>query len=677
MTGLIRNVDAEQSLKIKSWKTMACKINELPVEIDLQIWSHLSLAELSMLSQCDKTINKLLNFYILHTAIMHWGCSQGDRLLIRKALSYGADASIIEIDDADPSTSTNFGLPLRDHPANRLTRASTLALVAERGDEVTFQFLLDHGARVDPCILNDLRWPSMSKFLLDPSRMQLLQQCIKNGLIDDMATHEESIDRLLIEPVGSTADLDESDWWAKGANPHLNLLQNTDEGVKSAVVAFVLLESISVARFLASFAPSWYNYPIEFLLRAYYGYDWLRLMLFVPPVIPRITPTTAEWLVLIAAHQMASSRSTKMMDVLLEAQIDIGKDTAEISFPFGRRTRDTMTEGWVIDPKGLTGVDAVFVYVLAVDCTKPFEPGALSASQGLQYLFQKGASLGDTIFWRPEDLSEGCIRPLYWYAWRKWDCERGLLHDEAFSMLKILLRKGAVKSVLKHYLTVCKCTCSSTQSALTLSQRQVILARWAALVDIMTIGFHPHDTPRLSRMLSHLLQSIVKDALDLDLDSLEINTPHLLLARLNRGIINMRHVLTIRKLIEKGANLRCTALWGGKVESMLEVVSSSFKRDLKPDSIRYKLQRSFVRGLVKLGAKPLEDGEFSGGLELDEEQCFGFVLGCDPASKKIPAYEGVIPEEEIPLWTLDGVPLLCLPESCFPKRRIWEYSPSR
>ncbi|CAG9951360.1 unnamed protein product [Clonostachys rosea f. rosea IK726] len=128
----------------------------------------------------------------------------------------------------------------------------------------------------------------MSKFLLDPHRMQLLHKCIKNGLIDDMTNHEESIDRLLIEPVGSSAGLDESGWWAKGANPHLSLLQNTDEGVKSAVVAFVLLESISVARFLASFAPSWHNHPIEFLLRAYYGYDWLRLMLFVPQSFPEL-----------------------------------------------------------------------------------------------------------------------------------------------------------------------------------------------------------------------------------------------------------------------------------------------------------------------------------------------------------------------------------------------------
>ncbi|CAH0046056.1 unnamed protein product [Clonostachys solani] len=656
---------------------MACKIKELPTEIDLQIWSHLSLTELSMLSQCDKTINKLLNFYLLHTAIMFWGCSQRDRLLIRKALSYGADASIIEVDEADPSASTNFGLPLRDHPTKRLTRVSTLALVAESGDEVTFQFLLDHGARVDPCILSDSRWPSMSKFLLAPHRMQLLYQCIKNGLIDEMANPKESIDRLLIEPVGSSADLDESDWWAKGAIPRLSLLQNTDGRDKSAVVASVLLESISVARFLASFVPSWRNHPIEFLLRAYYGYDWLRLMLFVPPVIPKLTRTTTEWLVLIAAHQMASSGSTKMIDVLLEAQIDISKDTTEIGFPFGRRTIDALTEEWLIDPKWLTGVDAVYVYVLSVDCTKPTQPGALSASQGLEYLFQKGASLGKTLFWGPEGLSIGCIRPLYWYAWRKWDCERGLLHDEAFSMLKILLRKGAVKAMLKDCLTVCKCTRSPTQSALTLSQRQVILARWAVLLDIMTIEYsiHPHYTPGLSRMLSHLLRSIVKEALDLDLDSPEINTPHLLVARLNRGIINIRHALTIRKLIEKGANLRCTAVWGGKPESILEAVSSSFKQNLKPDTMRYKLQRSFVRGLITLGAKPLGDDEFSGGLEVDEEQCFGFVFGADPASKTLPAYEGVIPEEEIPLWTLDGVPLLCLPESCFPKRRIWELSP--
>ncbi|CAG9983539.1 unnamed protein product [Clonostachys byssicola] len=417
-------------------------------------------------------------------------------LLTQRALSYDADVSIIEIDEAGPSASTNFGLPLRDHPANRLTRVSTIALVAGGGDEFTF---LDHGARIDPCILSDSRWPSISNFLLDSHRIQLLHHCIKNGLIDDMRNHEESIDRLLIEPVSSSADLDESDWWAKGANPHLSLLQNTYEGVKSAVVAIVLLESISVARFLASFAPSWDNHPIEFLLRAYYGYDWLRLMLFVPP--------------------MASSGSTKMMDVLLDARIDIAKDTEEIGFQFGRRTRDTMTEGWLIDPKGLTGVDAVYVYVLSVDCTKATEPGTLSASQGLQYLFQKGASLGDTVFWRREDLSEGCIRPLYWYAWRKWDCESALLHDEAFSMLKILLRKVAVKSMLKHYLTVCKCTCSTTESAPTLSQRRVILARWAALVDLMTTGFHPHDASRLTRMLSHLFQSVVRNALDLDLDS--------------------------------------------------------------------------------------------------------------------------------------------------------------
>ncbi|CAG9983540.1 unnamed protein product [Clonostachys byssicola] len=138
----------------------------------------------------------------------------------------------------------------------------------------------------------------------------------------------------------------------------------------------------------------------------------------------------------------------------------------------------------------------------------------------------------------------------------------------------------------------------------------------------------------------------------------------------------MTHALTIPKLIEKAANLRCTALWGGKVESILEAVSSSFKQGLNPDSMRYKLQCSFVRGLIKLGAKPLESGEFSGGLDVYEEKCFGFVFGCDPASKKIPAYEGVMQEGEIPLWTLDGVPLLCLPKSCFPKRRIWEYSPS-
>ncbi|CAH0046545.1 unnamed protein product [Clonostachys solani] len=598
-------------------------MNELPTEIYLHISGWLTLRELARLNQCNRSINNrwesyLLSIPVARDQLMYWGCCRGQTWAIQKAISYGADVSAVgvwsnfEIAE-NPVYSTCLNLP---------DTKSTLVLAAQQDDLVAYEFLLRAGARIDPADNRGKRWELLAGCLFNFQRPEPLRLYLKFGSKRDIPYFQNELDRTLRKSVFNRVGEDACRAWLDlGANPLAVGGGHGSEGSGSALAMAMVTGPVPLARLMRT--------------RASADLSLAHLYSFVHSgfCVPSYHESVACISVLAAAHNLADSGLPEMIDLSLEAHENINMTVvSQLDLPGPRQ--------WYM-------MNAVMAYVLRVDCDRDQKAGILSPSEGLQYLFHKGAL---AIHTHAGHLGGYPTHSLLWLFWHKWDRLEGLLNNEVHAILRILARKKAAWGLLLGFLSSIRTGRNNTRLIKNTEQHNIITSRWSSLLDLVLIErncflvLKDEMNNLLFRLLLYTMEQIVK--LDLALSDI---TPGTVSPDTDCSTAECE-VITIQKLINKGADIKWTPTWGEyKGHSILDWIARWYIRheSLHMPTVQYNQQRSFVNTLVRLGAERPDD-LLSGLLsepDIAYERWARFVFG-------------EVPEEEVLLWNSRAAPLL-------------------
>ncbi|CAH0055311.1 unnamed protein product [Clonostachys solani] len=318
---------------------------------------------------------------------------------------------------------------------------------------------------------------------------------------------------------------------------------------------------------------------------------------------------------LSAAMRMAQTGETGIVDMLLTSRLGINRPlVADL------QVLEESVEGhYMITP--------VWAYVLA-DFSERQQTGPLSASEGLQYLFHHGAVIRATTQLRMK--SEKPPPSLLEMFWAKNNGFATLLNDDLYGMIRILIRKQAVRGAVHSFL-LWKDNVSGLDPGFLVQrmvphprlvpspeQKQVIVHRWNAILDLLLtprnvdIGFQEE----LNDMLFLFLMNVVKKAASEDFREAQNKAPdtHLIASAIDMfgpgpGLPEELDPVTIRKLIEKGADIRWRPPWGEyKGRSILEAIAitQTQHHDYLLANVRPTRQHSFVNTLLGLGAERVD-----------------------------------------------------------------------
>lgn len=344
---------------------MASKFESLPVELLHNVLSTLSIIEISKLQQCSKPLNHTLDSYLFSlpdavNKVMQWGCVHGEKWAIEKALSHGADISVVDI----ARTNTNT-------PDSAYIQTSTLCLAARRYNYKAFQFLLDSGARLDASGIDDSQSFGLRQRLFDPRKPRLLKQCVDHGVIDQITSFQTGIDEAHYLSVNFGCDLDTCQTWLDlGVDP-ANVVGKTEENrtSTSALALAILSRLVPLVQMLLSRIRS-SRVRTRRILYAANGTEY------------RPTSPWEAVPILAAARFMGIQGETDMLDILLEA----GGDINFIAESHLLSLWDIYDFQW---PCALT---PLLTYVLTVNFNDDVEDMKLPPPRGVSILFERGAS---------------------------------------------------------------------------------------------------------------------------------------------------------------------------------------------------------------------------------------------------------------------------------------------
>ncbi|KAM0425751.1 hypothetical protein ACHAPT_008999 [Fusarium lateritium] len=575
---------------------MPAHIESLPNEILGPILLDLSLVDVARLNQSSKRLNKSLDGYLLSlptakSKLMRWGCQNGERWAIDKALALGADINLVQV---GPIVS------------------STICLAARRHQYETIKFLLDSGARLDTSGLHHRQERALRQRLFEPGNPKLLRLCLEKGVTEQIPDLQTRIDEALLSAVklGLGPEIYQQ-WMDLGANP--TTLRGKPGDTQSAFSMAVLSGSLPETQFLL---PQDVNLGVSdaslFQLPRYV-YGDLHPWNSVP--------------MLAAARSMVVNGTTDVMDALLDLGGDINLSVPCPMGVFGLSK---------FDPQP---VNPLAIYVLSLNPRADLGAMKLSPAQGVKYLLDKGAKppkLENPKL--PAYSSTPELHPLIRLLWSKHHGIKGLVNDEIFAVFKVLIENGAVKHAIKAFLlpphqferpsSPCK-ICENNKGLLPDDIYRLGKERWGTLLDLML---------RDDNFKSSLSEEI--DALFFDFVVKIFWTktravwgfPEECVWHISYEYMDESHPTTIQKLIEKGATLNGKSSeadtyteplkHGSSKRGTSQVLLKLFKyrsldrgnyydngrgRRIVEYELQDKIQCSLVAMLVKMGAKPLTD----------------------------------------------------------------------
>ncbi|CAI6082672.1 hypothetical protein V2G26_005526 [Clonostachys chloroleuca] len=320
-----------------------------------------------------------------------------------------------------------------------------------------------------------------------------------------------------------------------------------------------------------------------------------------------------------AAMRMAESGETGIVDMLLTTRLDINQPLI------------VALESLEESVEGRCMVSPVWAYVLA-DFPMRKHKGPFSASEGLQYLFHHGAVIQTTT--QAPSTSERPAHSLLELFWTRNNGFRSLLNDDLYAMTRILIRKQAARGAVPAFLLwrdnilglnpgpLFQRMVPHTRLKPSLEQKQSIIRRWSAILDILLTprNFELPFQEELNHLLFLFLMRVVKKLAGQDFREAFKNGPDMSYMSTPLdifipapGLDDELDPITIRKLIEKGADIRWRPTWGEyRGQSILEAIAVNQTQGQGQDSlmaiVRPSRQQSFVSTLLGLGAERVDTG---------------------------------------------------------------------
>ncbi|CAG9974289.1 unnamed protein product [Clonostachys byssicola] len=320
-----------------------------------------------------------------------------------------------------------------------------------------------------------------------------------------------------------------------------------------------------------------------------------------------------------AAMRMAESGETGIVDMLLTTRLDINQPLT------------VALESLEESVEGRCMISPVWAYVLA-DFTQRDQTGPFSASEGLQYLFHHGAVIQTTT--QAAVTSERPPHSLLELFWTKNNGFASLLNKDLYAMTRVLIRKQAARGGVPAFLLWKDNVLGMDTGPLiqrmvphprlkpSLEQKQTIIRRWSAILDILLTprNFELAFQDELSDVLFLFLMRVVrklscqdfreafKGGPDMRVDNTAIHFDIFVPAP---GLADDLDPVTIRKLIEKGADITWRPKWGQfKGQSILEAIAVTQTRgqDSMMALVRPSRLQSFVSTLLGLGAERVDTG---------------------------------------------------------------------
>ncbi|VUC22176.1 unnamed protein product [Clonostachys rosea] len=353
-----------------------------------------------------------------------------------------------------------------------------------------------------------------------------------------------------------------------------------------------------------------------------------------------------------AATLMAESGHPGILDMFLTSRLDINQ---QFSVKLWSYEYD-QGPGQMITP--------VWLYVL-INVANRVQTGALSASEGLQYMFHHGAVI-ETTTQTPVQTEQA--RPsLLELFWKKNNGFELLLDDELYAITRILVRKQAARGGVPAFLLRKEGTAMPTSMSAMLQmqmtqhapfvpspeQKQTIIARWNAVLDLLLTprNFELTFQEDLSCLLYYFLLGVMKKNADQDFREAVAHVPQLQMMASTfdmfispPGFADEMDPVTIRKLIEKGADINWRPTWSQfKGRTVMEAVCLLQVEgpDLRAVPAQLDRQRSFANTLLGLGAERVDESS----------ENLGGRLGMNEFHREVFRYvQGSVPEEQALLW---------------------------
>lgn len=603
---------------------MASHFEDLPTDILLPILSDLNIRQIATLQQCSKFLNRSLEPYTFSMPntvdrLMRWGCIHGEKWAITKALTYGADVSVVEILMMSRRGQTQEPKPIR---------ASTLGLAAGREQYGIIKFLLESGARLDHPNIHPTQSRALRQALFKPQKPRLLQLCLALGAKDQIPQFQSGIDEALISSVKQNHGLDNCRTWLDlGANP-TSIGGKKQWDPETALSMAIMSGSVQITRLLLSRKPS-LSIPKRCLS---YTDNHTRYYSSCQPwhAIP----------ILAAARYMATHGKTDMLEMIIEAGGDINASVEGYMEGY---------DGPLVRLRGVPTISPLYTYLYSVNPCDETISTTLKPSRGIEILYDKGVKHIE-VDWNLTNLTFNHPCPLIMLCWARWGGFKCLLSGEAYDMLKVLVQKGAAKHAVGQLLVPPtgwprkQPRTDGKGSPYTPAEYDLIMCRWSSLLKLMLVDDNFSDgRDGISYVLYEFLDGICWRFLEATIELPEPCPPEMLYQYIDES-----HPVTIRELLQAGADINWVASEPRKM-TILETIAyrSSKHHYTTPEGercytypLQIKRQRSFASMLVKLGARPPQ--ACFDQSEKDRE---------DPEYQKwLHSLRGDIPDEDTVLW---------------------------
>ncbi|KAF4974514.1 hypothetical protein FZEAL_8592 [Fusarium zealandicum] len=554
---------------------MTSNFESLPLELFEPIIFNMGPIALASLRQGNKSLNQTLGPYMFSNRkavnqLMRWGCVHGEIWAIQKALSLGADPSMVEI----PIKGEDYG-----GRASTPVQTPTLCLAARRYHYQVTEFLLLFGAQLDLNGVHHYQIKALRQRLFDCQRPELLLLYLEYGLRDMIPRFQDGIDDALRSSVKACLGLENHRiWLSLGANP-IAPGGKCKREPESALSLAILSGSIPVARLLLSLTINW-NISAQ------------RLPYTSQTAMNK--PSNRPWLavpMLAAAYRMATHGTTDMMELLLKAGADINVVVGgywEQSYAMILRLTSPL-----------------LTYAFAIDFAAETVPGKLTPHRGFKYLLKKGAELqlrdpeGSLTVW-------SSISVLH-RIWSKANDRDRLLDKRLYGVLRLLIANGGANGMTLSFMLPLSdmrgapCPWANKPDPTCDKAFQIAMARWRSLLDLL-LQHHDYRKCSIHEMLFKFilrLNNLLGDS------CFTTNSEY-------RLDVDATQPITIQQLLDRGANLNHRAQIRYKTFSGNILCHLTFKRNwFHPSELhcyyganKCQRQLSLVSMLVSLGADP-------------------------------------------------------------------------
>ncbi|EEU37509.1 uncharacterized protein NECHADRAFT_86395 [Fusarium vanettenii 77-13-4] len=583
---------------------MPSHIECLPNELFEPILLDLNLLDVARLNQSSKPLNKSLDAYLLRlptatSRLMRWGCQNGERWAIEKALAHGADITLVEV---GPIVS------------------STICLAARRHQYDTIEFLLKSGARLNPSGVDHRQERALKKRLFEPRNPELLRLLLELRAGDQILNLQEGLDDALLSLPGKTDDPQSPFSMAvlSGSLPLAQLLlpPGANLGVPNDTLLFEL------PRYAYADLHPWHSVPI-----------------------------------LAAARSMATTGKTDMMEALLDMGGNINLSVKCHLSAFGLPKHDPhpvnplLTYVLSLDPNQ----DPRSMKVTPTEGIKYFLEKGAKLDKPIPETDDHDSPILPLIslLWEKHKGLKCLLNDEMFAVFKVLIENGGAKH--AVSTFIVPVIPGYYRGPYRRRMYGRRRT-GNGKDPLTDDEYHVLMERWGTLLDLILRdeNFEIGLLVEINDLFFDFIKGVFSTTLHLTIDVTEESPTNDVYEFTDES-----HPTTIQKLIEKGARLDRKTVMGPSYAEALKDGGSTLLKDIfeeadisrdsyylpswRPwarldNNLQAARQRSFIAMLVAMGARPL--------LNMPEPEKYS-----PPAYEKLrAAFKGEIAEGEKLLW---------------------------